>query len=92
MVLLVTQFPKPIITEHWEDLPPARPKEAGPAAKGSLEMGQTLAGGRGVAEGVTSAPPPVVGDTRGLWPTLVFFTDFLSRNHGVGRHMGEDRP
>lgn len=24
MVFLVTQFPKPIITEHWEDLPPAK--------------------------------------------------------------------
>lgn len=34
MVFLITQFPKPVITEHWEDLPPARLKEAVPAAKG----------------------------------------------------------
>lgn len=34
MVFLVTQFPKPVITEDWEDLPPARLKEVVPAAKG----------------------------------------------------------
>ena len=34
MVFLVTQFPKPVITEHWEDLPPARLKEVAPVAKG----------------------------------------------------------
>ena len=46
MVFLVTQFPKPAITEHWEDLPPARLKEAVPAAKG-LRDGLSARWGQG---------------------------------------------
>lgn len=44
MVFFVTQFPKPLITEDWEDLSPARWSGAGPAAKGSLANGWTAAG------------------------------------------------
>lgn len=36
MVFFVTQFPKPIITQHWEDLPPAMLSRAGPTVNGGL--------------------------------------------------------
>lgn len=59
MVFLVTQFLKPIITEHWEDLPPTRLRGARPAAKGGLEIGWTATGGRkgGQGGGVSTTSP-----------------------------------
>lgn len=77
MVFLVTQFPKPIITEDWEDLPPVRLSGARPAAKGAWRLAGQLLGEGTVVKGMRSAPSPL-NDTNGLLPTHIFCTDFLS--------------
>lgn len=73
MIFLVTQFPKPIITKHWEDLSPARPSGAGPASKGSLEIGLTATGGREGGQGDGVRPISPLNDPRAFHQPHVLY-------------------
>ena len=76
MVVLATQFPKPIIIESREDLPPARLKEAGPVAKGAKRWARCSLGAGRLVKGTWAAASPI-SDTKDFSPThmlaLIFF-------------------
>lgn len=78
MSVLVTQFPKPIIKKNWEDLPPARLKEAGPVAKGAKRWARDSLGAGRLVKGTGAASSPI-SDTKDFSPTHMFALMFFPK-------------